>query len=218
MIREARVYPTTALHNGELWAETPTYSRLLVAPTAIPLGKNEAYFSDFYIFFTSVAYGVSDRFTLGLGSTLFPSSNWFENNLMYVLPKLALVVQPTFSFSIGARMARVPDSDVRSVGVLYGVATKGGRENNLTVGVGWGYAGNDLARQPVLTLGGQRRISRRVALISENWALPGSTVILTSGWRFLGERLSVDLAFASAVTHGSGISPPLPVIGFSKKF
>lgn len=224
-VREVRQYAASAMHDGELWPENPHATRLLFSPTAIPLRKGEGYFSDFWLFVLSAAGGVTDRFTLGAGMTLIPGIN-FGDNVFYLLPKYTLVDQPRIKFAIGGLVALVggfsSDSrDAASVGILYGVATTGTHESNLTLGAGWGYVGDQLADKPVVTLGGQHRVSKRVALISENWFLPfeGDALgFVTYGLRFLGEKLAVDFAFGNTLERGGQLFPGVPLLGFSVKF
>ncbi len=223
-VRQVSQFRSTALRNGELWTENPHATRLIFAPTAIPLRKGEGYFSDFWIFLVSSAVGVTDRFTVGGGMSLLPGVDLNEN-IFFVLPKFTVVRRPTFALAVGALAAHlgIGSSDNlgtntnRSLGVLYGVATTGSRESNLSLGVGWGYVGGTLSDRPVVTVGGQHRVSRRVALISENWFLPfddGSAV--SYGLRFIGEKIAVDLAFATPL-HDA-IFPGVPLLGFTFKY
>ena len=219
-VREVRLASASNMHNGELWPENPHATRLLFSPTAIPLRKGESYFSDFWIFLASAAIGVTDRFTLGAGMTLVPSSD-FSKNVFYLLPKYTVVDRPTTKIAIGALMAHVPfdAGSSNSVGVLYGVGTLGGRENNVTLGAGWGYVGGTLSSTPVMTLGGQRRVGRRLALISENWFVPSRLSdggIITYGVRILGDAIAVDLAFANQPKDL--IFPGIPLLGFAIRF
>ena len=224
-VRSVTQYPASALRNGELWPENPHPTRLIFAPTAIPLRKGEGYVSDFWIFFASAAVGITDRFTMGGGLSLFPTND-FSNNIFYAIPKYAIVNRPTLNVAVGALAAILPNGFIskgesRSLGVLYGVVTKGSRESNLTLGVGMGYVGGTLSNKPVLTLGGQHRVARRVALISENWLFPvdrGSKALVSYGVRFLGEKVAVDFAFATAVGNGDTILPGVPLLGFAFKF
>jgi hypothetical protein len=227
-VRTVRAYPATALHDGVLWPENPHATRLLFAPTAIPLRRGEGYFADFWIFFASAATGVTDRFTLGAGMSLFPSDN-FADNIFYALPKYTVVSQPKLKVALGALMASVPwDSNDdgsrrrQSLGILYGVATTGSRESNLTLGAGWGYVGGTLADKPVITLGGQHRATKRIALISENWFVPfdGNDVggFVSYGVRMLGEKIAVDLALGSPVGAEEFYFPGIPLLGFAIKF
>jgi len=64
---------------------------------------------------------------------------------------------------------------------------------------------------PVLMLGGERRLSRRVKLLSENYLFDGAGVA-SIGVRFLGERLSADLG--GAVPLGVDGSVVVPVVNF----
>lgn len=221
-VRTVRAYAATALHDGVLWPENPHATRLLFAPTAIPLRRGESYVADFWIFFASAATGITDRFTLGAGMSLFPSDN-LADNIFYALPKYAVVSQPKLNVAVGALMASVPDQggSRRSLGILYGVATKGSRESNLTLGAGWGYVGGSLANKPVITVGGQHRATKRIALISENWFVPFDNAVggfVSYGVRMLGEKIAVDLALGSPVGADKFYFPGVPLLGFAFKF
>ncbi len=227
-VRAVRAYPASALHNGVLWPENPHATRLIFAPTAIPLRRGEGYVADFWIFFASAAIGVTDRFTLGAGMSLFPLDN-FADNIFYALPKYTVVSQPRLKVALGALMASVPwtanaagGRRRQSLGILYGVATTGSSESNLTLGAGWGYVGGTLANKPVLTVGGQHRATKRIALISENWFVPfdGNDVggFVSYGVRMLGEKIAVDLALGSPVGGDTFYFPGVPLLGFAFKF
>ena len=63
----------------------------------------------------------------------------------------------------------------------------------------------------------QGRLSRRISFISENWIFPieGETEgIYSYGLRFLGEGLTVDLAFVSLLGENGAI----PWLGFAFRF
>jgi hypothetical protein len=226
-VRSVRAYPATALHGGVLWPENPHATRLLFAPTAIPLRRGEGYVADFWIFFASAAVGVTDRFTMGAGMSLLPLDN-FADNIFYALPKYTVISQPRLKVALGALMASVPWSSNdegnrrrQSLGILYGVATTGSPESNLTLGAGWGYVGGTLANKPVLTVGGQHRATKRIALISENWFVPFDNDVggfVSYGVRMLGEKIAVDLALGSPVGADTFYLPGIPLLGFAFKF
>ncbi len=221
-IREVRQYPTAEMRGGALWPENPHASRLIFAPTAIPLRPGEAYFSDFWVFLVSAGVGVTDRVTIGAGMSLVPGVS-LDKNLLFLLPKVAVINQPKLKVAVGGLLARVGgfESGSQSLGILYGVATTGSRESNLTIGAGWGYVGGTLSNKPVLTLGGQHRVARRLSLISENWFFPfdnSSSGIISYGVRILGEKIAVDLAFAIPIDNGDAWLPGIPLLGFAVKF
>jgi len=118
--------------------------------------------------------------------------------------------------------------------MVYGVATKGGPNGSVSAGMGYGYAGTSISKEPVFMLGGEQRVSRRVALVSEDYiyvtrsacgidvgCLTPSTKtkgIVSYGFRFLGEKLSVDFAFFNAPGEADWIFPGIPYLSFGVKF
>src|ERR1043166_8414209 len=101
------------------------------------------------------------------------------------------------------------------------VATNGGTEGSVSLGAGWLFGGTPVAAEAVVMLGGSKRVSRRVSLITENYLYAGgsSNAVLGYGARFFGDKLSVDLAFLNMA--GSGVTPifpGVPELAFSTRF
>src|SRR5207237_298638 len=70
-------------------------------------------------------------------------------------------------------------------------------------------------------LGGAKRVSDRVSLVTENYAVPSVSddIGLMYGMRFMGEKLSVDLAFMNAVGPSvTPLFPGIPYLAFAVKF
>jgi hypothetical protein len=68
-------------------------------------------------------------------------------------------------------------------------------------------------------IGGVARVSRRMALVTENYYVSGASenhTILGYGFRFFGEKLSVDLAFLNSASDA--VFPGFPFISFAVKF
>ena len=61
-------------------------------------------------------------------------------------------------------------------------------------------------------VGGEHRVSRRMKLITENYAFKRGA-ILSAGVRFLGEQLSADLGVFTPVT-GEDIFVLAPIVNF----
>jgi hypothetical protein len=101
--------------------------------------------------------------------------------------------------------------------VGYGVGTFGDGDASLTVGAGYGFAGGDIANKPAAMIGGEKRISRRIALVTENYLLPvvENNVVYSFGVRFMGEKLTTDLALFNM--SGSNIIG-FPYVDFVFKF
>lgn len=218
-IVDIRQFPSSRIRNGSYWFENPHATRLLFSSTAFPLEKGTGYYSNTWLVMHTFAAGMSDRFTLGGGLLWFPGVP-LDQTFYYLLPKYTVVNGPTTKVAIGALAGLLPfggDNDATSAGIVYGVGTLGNRDANFSAGLGWGYVGGDYATDPILMLGGQVRFSRRVSFISENWFVPtvdANEGLYSYGLRFLGEGLSVDLAFVSAI----GETTAVPWLGFAIRF
>ena len=64
-------------------------------------------------------------------------------------------------------------------------------------------------------LGGERRLNRRVKLVTENYHVGGVT-LASGGFRFLGESLSADLGLV--VPLGEDEIFAFPIVNFVWKF
>jgi hypothetical protein len=216
---DVQVLDADRFRNGVYWFENPHATRLLFSSTAFPLEKGTGYYSNTWLALHTFATGLTDRFTLGGGLAWFPGVP-LDETFYYLLPKYTVVNGRRSKLAVGALVGLLPfggSDDRSSAGLLYAVGTTGTQDSNLSAGLGWGYAGDELASNPVAMIGGQHRLSRRISFISENWLFPiaGDTEgIYSYGLRFLGEGLTVDLAFFSLI----GESTTLPWVGFAFRF
>ena len=184
----------------QYWFHNSNTTRLLFAPTGRTLAAGEGYFADHWVVLGSVAVGLTDRVTVGGGSFLIPNSDaWF------VTPKVAVVRSEKVNVAVGALAGGIGKE---TGGIAFVTSTFGGADNSFTVAAGNGFSGTRAAHQQLFMLGGERRVSRRMSLITENYMATGSSEIGPAyGVRFLGERISVDLAFLN-----SGRDPVFPGI------
>ena len=81
-----------------------------------------------------------------------------------------------------------------TLGLFYGVGTIGNRDNNMTVGIGYGYAGDEILRTPLINISGMVRVNRRLFLLTENYFIPEAEAggILFAGARWTTEQFAVD--------------------------
>jgi hypothetical protein len=199
------------------WPEEPSRSRLFFAPTGRMLRSGESYFSDAYIFFPSFQVGLSDKVSVGAGLSLLPGVP-IEEQLYYLTPKVGIVSGPDLNISVGALVAGAQwASDQSPFGLAYAVATFGGEDANVSTGAGVAYSRSQTDTHALLMLGGTKRTSKSIALVSENYLYTGlsSSAILSGGVRFIGEKLSVDLAgFFSTEAP----TFPIPYVAFIYKY
>jgi hypothetical protein len=219
---ELRQLGRGAMRAGVYWPPNPADTRLFFAPTGRMLEKGEGYFSDTYIFFLNFVGGLTSRVTFGGGFSIFPFGD-FSSNIFYLTPKVGLVQRPSFNLAAGALIGVAgfggfDTGDIGSFGIVYGVGTSGSPDGSVSVGLGLGYGGGGLGENPILMVGGEKRIARRVSMLSENYLVTGveDGVLVSYGLRFFGDRLSVDLAFINLPAFP--IFPGVPYVAFAVKF
>ncbi len=211
-IHRVRLMAASALHDGELWPEDPSRTRLFFAPTGRMLRTGELYFADAYIFFPSLQAGLTDRVTIGGGMSLFPGPG-LDEQLFYITPKVGVYASPRVNVAVGALVAGAKGIvDASPVGIGYGVGTFGGEDASVTTGVGYGFARGAISSTALVMLGGHVRVSRSFALVTENYFVTqsGTDAGFSGGVRFMGEKLAVDLAALGA----SGASTLVPYVAF----
>ena len=211
-IRELKETAVGTMHDGEYWAANPNATRLFFAPSGQMLKKGEGYFADYELFFPGFAYGITDNISVGGGVSLIPAA--LDEQVYYFTPKVGMSFGDQIHVSAGLLVAGTKGG---TGGIGYGAGTFGNGDASVTVGVGYGFAGGDIENKPVAMLGGEKRISRRVALVTENYLLPTSedNLVYSFGLRFIGEKLTTDLALFNVA--GSGIIG-LPYVDFVFRF
>ena len=195
---------------GEFWGEDPNSSRLFFTATGRTLKKGEAYVGTYIIVLPFFAVGLTDRITVAAGAPVL----FGELEPFYVAPKVQVFRTARAAISVGT-LALFFDDEI--VDINYAVGTFGTPDHALTLGLGFGFSGDQFSNQPVAMIGGETRTSRRIKLVTENYFLPGEDGLLFSaGLRFIGDRFSTDLGIAGFVGGTSACC--IPLINFSYAF
>lgn len=211
-IRDIRLISNDDVREGDYWFPNPNSTRLFFAPTGQQLKQGEGYFSDYELFFPGVAVGVTDNISIGGGISLIPASA--SDQIYYVTPKIGFSPSDQVHLAAGVLFA---GTNGGTGGIYYGVGTFGDGNGSVTIGGGYGFAGGKIQSKPVGMLGGEFRIARRLAVVTENYLLPVSenNVLYSFGFRFMGEKLTTDLALANV--SGSQIIG-IPYVDFVFRF
>jgi hypothetical protein len=204
--------------NGEIWPEDANGTRLFFGPTGRALGHGRGYVGLYELFFSFAAVGIGDRVTMAAGTPILPG---LMGEVFYLAPKVTVVNAPRLQVAAGAlAFFATREIDEGSVGIAYGVASFGDADAALTFGAGWGFAlvGDDseIADEPVFMLGLERRVSRAMKLMSENY-FANDNALISLGVRAMGERFSGD-AGAGAVVSGGDSSCCIPILSFTWRF
>ncbi|WP_164891170.1 TonB-dependent receptor [Botryobacter ruber] len=195
-VKSFRILDNSNFKGGVYWFENPNATRYLFSPSAYSLRKGEAYYQNTYLVLNSFNYGLTDNFTIGGGFELI--STFSGEPIFFLTPKYSFPVSEKVRAGAGIFYVNSTISDdFAGFGIGYGVVTYGSPDNNATLGLGYGYVDGSFSKKPVLTLSGMARVSRKVGLVTENWLVPEDDYygIYSYGLRFMGEKITVDLAF-----------------------
>ena len=223
MIKDIYVADASLMRNGRLWFRNPHTTRLFFSPTGRMLPKGEGYYQNIYLFFNGFAYGITDNITIGGGMSIFPTEDFFEDNVFYLTPKFGGYVTDNLSLAAGALFIFLPfngdtfDESIEA-GIAYAAGTIGKPDHSFTFGLGVPFGEGNVADQQIILLGTDLRISERLSFVSENWIITDADdgTMVSYGIRFFGEKLSVDLGFFNA--GNNFVFPGYPYVDFVVKF
>ncbi|MFM6956943.1 MAG: hypothetical protein ACKOX1_10410 [Ignavibacteria bacterium] len=222
-VQDIRAIPKSQIHNGEYWYPNPNDSRYLFAPSAFNLKQGEGYYQNTYLFINTFNYGITDNFSMGLGFefiSTFASLGASDFDPIYFLtPKYSMQVAENVRVGVGVLYGKISD-DIGGFGVGYGLVTYGNPEHNATLGLGFGFFDGELSGDPVITISGMTRLSKRISLVTENWFFPADVYrgVISYGIRFFGETMSVDLALINNEDFSEVFPIGIPYVDFVVKF
>jgi hypothetical protein len=142
-------------------------SRHFFSPTSYNLRRGELYYSTLFFLVHDFQYGITDKLSFGMGTTLFPLP-------FYITPKYSQPIDAKSTISVGSIML-VGAWGLDFFGNLaYATYTRGNQFDNITFGAGHlyfeaeGFHTNNL----VANLSGMKRLSDHFYLVSENYFVP----------------------------------------------
>lgn len=177
--------------NGEYWFENPNATRYIIGPSAIPLRKGEGYYQNLYLFVHSGSVGVTDHISVGAGTELLtPMVSGQAPVMFFATVKAGFPVAKNLYAGGGILYVHFRNKLFTSynnhLGTVFGLGTYGTKNNNITIGAGWGYqrAGTQnpfsgkqeqsgtIAKSPTFTISGTARVFKSLSLVTENWIFP----------------------------------------------
>ena len=220
-ISELKLLTPADIERGSYWAPDPHDTRLFFGPTGRTLAAGTGYFSDTYLLIFNGAVGITDRITIGAGMSVIPLPDFLHDNFYYLAPKFALVRGDSFNLAVGA-IVGFSGQVTGLASVYYIAATNGGPDSSFTYGLGYVSAHGTVNGAPVLMLSGNKRVARKLSLMTENYFIVSRQQFYWApiyGVRFIGDRLSTDLGFVNYVGHNAKpVFPGVPWLGFALKF
>ncbi|PKD43893.1 hypothetical protein CWD77_08955 [Rhodohalobacter barkolensis] len=198
------------IKEGEYWFENPQGNRYFFAPNAIGLKNGNGYYQNAWILFNNVNYGISNNFSLGAGT--IPVFLFGTTSVpFWILPKLSIPVSnDNLHLGAGALIGGVMGEDSGGFGLFYGNTTVGDRDKNLTIGLGYAYAGGTWSNTPLINISGLYRSSKSIQWLAEIYFLPGieESGVGIFGGRWAPEKFAVDFGLATPLSNFDFIGIP----------
>ena len=196
-----------SLKEGQYWFENPQSARYLWSPNGYGLKKGEGYYQNIWVLFNQVSYGLTINFSIGAGIVpifLFGGGA----TPVWITPKFSIpVVKDKFNLGAGALVGTVLGESETGFGLLYGLATAGSRDMNVSLGIGYGVTGSGWGKSPLITLSGMARTGARGYLITENYYMNidgDAIVLLSAGFRWVIKKAGLD--FGLVIPREEGLS------------
>lgn len=209
---------------GRVWFLNRNAERYFAGTSGYGLRKGEGSFDNGWVLFNQVSYGISDQFAIGAG---FAPLLIFDGPLpFWVTPKLSVpLVKNKLHVALGGLFGRAYsdyEDDNSRFGAVYTQLTLGSPDTHLTAGFGYGISNGSWSESPILSLNGFWRTGPRLALLFESyWQNPGNNYeavsMFSSGVRFVGRRVSVDVSLLLLVIPDDG-AYPIPWVGMHVPF
>lgn len=237
-VSEIREIQTGELINGRFIPFNEQAHQNLASPTAFAMSKGSVELHNFMLLFNQVGFGINDWFSLHVATELIsPIASLVEGEF----GGPGWMLRPHFSYPVatdkltlggGLAIIGIPFSG-KPVDVIapYAVATLGNRNTHLNVSAGWAFGKKDPSfffpprpteqgRPLIFTAGGQVRLSRTVALTSENWVWSdafSTNVMNTLGVRLFGAHAAWSVALLGVGSNDFYTVSPLPAASVTIK-
>ena len=207
--------------DGTYWLDNPQETRYFWAPNSYSLKQGEGYYQNVWVLFNQAVYGITNHFSAGIGTVplfLFASSY----TPAWITAKFSVpVVENKFNLGIGALMGTVVGESKAGFGILYGIATFGSKDKNLNIGLGWGYAGGQMASNPTVNISGMIRTGAKGYFITEDYFIgtPDNFMVLMSlGGRRIIKHTGLDFGAFIPIGGDIGSFIAIPWLGLTIPF
>ncbi|MBW8334692.1 MAG: hypothetical protein K0M40_21935 [Prolixibacteraceae bacterium] len=212
---------TIIVKDGTYWLENPQSTRYFWAPNGYSLKKGEGYYQNVWIMFNQAVYGFTDHFSGGVGvMPLFLFGG--VSTPAWITAKFSVpVVKDKINLGVGALAGTVIGEENTGFGIIYGISTFGTRDKNLNIGLGWGYAGGEMARNPTVSIGGMIRTGAKGYFITENYFIgtpDNFMVLMSAGGRRIIHKAGLDFGLWIPLGADIGSFVAIPWLGFTIPF
>ena len=206
---------------GAYWLDNPQATRYFWSPNGYNLKAGEGYYQNVWILFNQAVFGLTDHFSAGVGVVplfLFAGTA----TPAWITAKFSLpVVENKFNIGAGGLVGTVIGEENTGFGILYGITTFGSKDKNLNVGLGWAFAGGEMANRPTVNVGAMIRTGPKGYFITENYFIgtPDEFVVMMMvGGRRIIKRTGLDFGAVIPIAEDMGGFIAVPWLGLTIPF
>ncbi len=205
--------------NGLLWNENTMAYRYFIGNSGYNLKKGEAFYQNAWLVVNNFDIGVSDRFSLGIGTVPLFLFGGLGVTPIWLTPRVSIPIESDkVNLGVGGLFGTVlgDEFDNTGFGFGFGNITLGDKNKNLNLGVGYGFAEGELSERPTFTISGMLRTGKRGYVITENYVISTgfeTIALLSLGGRFIGKRISID--YGGIYIPNTGIFSVAPWLSIS---
>lgn len=206
----------TTLLKGKPIFPNPHPSRYFYTPSAIPMDKGEIYIQTLYGLAYQVQFGLTKNLSLGATTTIIGAP-------LGLTGKYSIQIDEKNTLAFGGLAGVVGWKTSTNLGIGFAAYTYGSKESNITLAGGYSWINeknNGSNNSPVMSLSGNKRLTKNLSLMGELWYLPESGIFFGGPcFRLYGnKRSSFDLGIWSIKNSDNNSSIFLPVVGYTYKF
>jgi hypothetical protein len=115
---------------------------------------------------------------------------------IWIVPKFSIPVEKDkFNLGTGAFLGTIVGEETGMFGLLYGTATIGSRDKNVSFGLAYGFAGGEWLNVPVINVSSMIRTGPKGYFITENYVITAEgeiVVLLSAGGRSIIRNIGLD--------------------------
>jgi hypothetical protein len=193
-------YKSSVAQTDTVIKENEHASRYFFAPSAYNLKKGELYGASNYFLAYDFQYGITDNFSLGMGSTIAAIP-------FYITPKLSFKVGEKSRVSVGDMLVLGTWGTQFTMNLAYGVYTYGSSNSNVSLGLAYlTSSGADLdtkLSQPVINLSAMGRLSPFMYIVSENYFSMGNSTGFSTEYTNTGGAVNYKYDKSSNIAMGA---------------
>ena len=217
-VKSVRKLSSSTLIKGKPVFANPHPSRYFYTPSAIPMDKGEVYIQSVYFLAYQVQFGVTENFSIGATTTLLATP-------LALTAKYSIKIDEKNTLAFGGMAGIVGWGTQTNLGIGFGAFTHGTKESNVTFAAGYAWSNtkedNGGGNSPMMSLSGNKRLSKNLSLMGELWYLPEVGVFFGGPCfrLYKSKKSSYDFGiWALGINETHKTVPFIPVVGYTYKF